>query len=196
LIKPLKNKQYQKVNKILRKYLTLRYLIIGIIIIVLLLIFEDFVKGIILTAIFIPMGVYSVRATRFVNYITLETVSASAILMGFMFGPIIGFFFGLFVLMFSYIKSSVTKLTAVVDCFLTGFAGIVPFVIKNFFPSISFSSAFIVGILTKNIIGWIVFIFLDPDQLQNITYRTTHIIWNIVIVRLLFILIYNVINLI
>ena len=58
--------------------------------------------------------------------------------------------------------------------------------------NLSFSTVFIFGILFKNLTGLIIYYFTDPNQIQNVVYRTTHTIWNLAIVRLLFILIFNV----
>ena len=186
-----KKKIKKKYSKLIEKYLTTKWILIVLLLLFLLLLFSQAFKGILLLVALVPLAKYSVRVTRFVNYITLETYTASAILFGYIYGPVPGLLTGLFLGLYGYLSNSVTKFLALMNVFV---AAVTAFVV-GYFGSMNFSIFFIFAILLFNIIAYIVFFFLDPDQLQNITYRITHVLWNIGVVRLIFMLIFDLYNL-
>jgi hypothetical protein len=181
----------EKLGERLKKILNTRSILIAVILIFLFLLLKQYFKGILLLLIFFPMSLYTVRVTRFVNYITLETNTASTILMAYLYGPVIGTLAGFMLSAYGYFANSVTKFLSMIDMVLTALTGL--FVGALLHGKMPFSIAFIIAILVKNGIGFVLYhFFFDPDKVQNVVYRTTHLIWNIFIVRLLYELIYAV----
>ncbi|MBN2422875.1 hypothetical protein JXB41_06620 [Candidatus Woesearchaeota archaeon] len=187
-----KHKQYSKYEIFFKKFFTLRVFLAGIIVLLLLFLFTDFIKGTILVIIFIPMAVVSQRVSRFIPHINLETVTAGALLLTYMYNPVIGSIFTMTVGMYALIKASFVRFLMIIN--LTH--SVMTLFIMILFKNLDFSAYFIIGILVKNLISYVAFVFLDPDQIQNIIHRISHTIFNIAIYRLFFILIYRVINLI
>lgn len=187
-----KKKIKKKYSKLIEKYLTTKWILIVLLLLFLILLFSQAFKGILLLIVLVPLSKYTVRVTRFVNYITLETYTGSAILFGYIYGPMPGLLTGLFLGMYGYLSNSVTKFLALMNVFVSCITGFV----VGYFSFMNFSTVFIYAILFNNLFASILFFFLDPDQLQNITYRITHVFWNIGIVRLIFIFIFDFYNLI
>lgn len=192
-----KQRLKERYSKLIKKNLTAKRILIILLVLFVLLIFYKAFRGIILLILFIPMAKYSVRVTAFVNYVTLETYTASTILMAYLFGPLAGLLTGLFLGTYAYLVNSITKFLALLNVVVAATTGVfIGFLVSVFIKDMSFSHAFIWGMLFNNLVAYILFVFMDPDQIQNVTYRTTHIIWNIFIVRLVFILIFNLYSMI
>ncbi len=183
-----------KEKKLLEKfktYFTPRNLIIGFILLFLTLILSNIVKGAVLMILFFPLALYSARVTKFINGVTLETATASSVLMGYIYGPSIGALSAFVLTTWSYVANSIVKLRAYLDIIFTTIAGFLAGYLKTM--GFNFTMVFIISIVIKNIVAFILnHFFFDPDKIGNMIYRVTHIILNIFIYRLLFELIYKV----
>jgi len=186
-----KKKIKKKYSKLIEKYFSMKWILVVLILLFLMLLFSQAFKGILLLIVLIPLAKYTVRITKFINYITLETYTGSAILFGYIYGPVAGLLTALLLGLYAYLSNSVTKFLALMNVFITAITGFV----VGYFGHMGFSTVFIYAILLNNIIAYVIFFFLDPDQLQNVIYRITHVLWNIGLVRLLFVLIFNIYNL-
>jgi hypothetical protein len=184
-------RQNLKYEEAFKHYFSKKYLIIGLLVLLVILLFKNSIVGIALTALFIPMSKYTVRVTRFVNYITFETYTASTIMMAFMYGSTAGLWSGLFFGLYGYLSNSVTKFLALLNVFVAAIMGFLIGMFRDSFHN-DFNMAFIVAILVNNVIAYFIFLVMDPDQVQNVTYRITHVLWNIFVVRLFFLVIYDV----
>jgi hypothetical protein len=153
--------------------------------------FSKALKGILLLVFFLPLAKYSVKVTQFVPHITLETYTGSSIMMAFLYGPIVGSISALVLGFYGYLSNSISKFLAFINvfvaaltCFLVGILlsnGILP---KN-----NFELVFVIAIVFNNLVAYLAFLYADPDQIQNVVYRTTHLFWNSLISRLFFSLI-------
>ncbi|MBN1503194.1 hypothetical protein JW930_06650 [Candidatus Woesearchaeota archaeon] len=191
----MKKQEENKIQKTIKKYLTWRFLLIGIIFILLLFLLSDFVKGILLLVIFFPMSLYTARITKFVNGVTLETATASTILIAYLYGPSLGALAGLVITAWSYLANSIAKLRAYLDIIYTTFCGFFAGYMTRF--DFNFGTAFVIAIIVKNVVAFFFnHFFFDPDKISNIVYRITHLILNVFIYRLFFELIYAAYNLI
>lgn len=190
------NKQQikEKYTKLAKKYLDTKKILIILLVLVLVLAFSQAFKGILLLIIFLPMAKYSVRATAFIPHVTIETYTASSLLMTYLFGPITGFLSALVLGFYGYLSNGISKFLALVNVFVTSITCFIVglLVQSHIFGTLSFTIVFSFGIILDNVIAYFVFLVLDPDQLQNRIYRATHILYNLFITQLFFSLIYEI----
>lgn len=165
---------------------------LAIILILALSIFTDIFKAAILILIFTPSIVYTLRASKFIPHLNIETLSASTLLLGYLHGPMIAFIFALAAGMYGLLKSNFIRYLMIVRIIVTAIVG----AIMAFFTSMNFNTNFIVGILVMNVLLYFIYMVIDPDIIQNYTHRASHLIWNLLVVRFIFILIYDLIVLI
>ncbi|MEM2131319.1 MAG: hypothetical protein QXR96_02245 [Candidatus Woesearchaeota archaeon] len=190
-----KQKIKEHYTKLAKKYLDTKKVLIIFIVLVFILMFSKAFKGILLLIIFIPLVQYSIRLTKFVPYVTLETYTGSAILMAYIYGPLAGSLTALFLGIYGYFINGITKFLALLNVFVATFTGfLIGFLIQHKILNFGFTTTFIIAIIINNIISYFVFL-IDPDQIQNITYRVTHTLWNCFISQLFFSLLYYIYNL-
>ncbi|MEM3374609.1 MAG: hypothetical protein QXE31_05305 [Candidatus Woesearchaeota archaeon] len=196
MINKEKQKLKEKYTQLAKKYLDTKKILVIFIALILILMFSKAFKGILLIILFIPLVHYSVRITRFVPHITLETYTGSAILMAYLYGPAAGALSALVLGIYGYFSNGVTKFLALLNVFVATLTGFVfGFLVQHKLLNLGFSSTFFVAILFNNIVSYFVFLVFDPDQIQNVIYRITHVIWNGFISILFFTLLYNLYNL-
>lgn len=189
------NKQKQKIKEkytlLAKKYLDTKKILIIFILLILILMFSKAFKGILLLLILIPLTKYSIRLTAFVPHVTLETYTGSALLMAYIYGPVAGALTALVLGIYGYFSNSITKFLALLNVFVATFTSLfIGFLVQHKLINFGFTKTFIIGIILNNIISYFVFLVFDPDQIQNIIYRTTHVIWNCFISQLFFTLLY------
>ncbi|MFH0876556.1 MAG: hypothetical protein V1859_11575 [archaeon] len=185
-----KTKFELKIEKTLRKYLTFRYILIGIIGFILFLLYTDYFKGLFLMVIFLPLALYTTRITKFIEGVTIETHTASTVLMGFLYGPQIGELCGFILTGWAYIGNGVAKVRAYLDIGYTILAGYIAGWLS--LKGLSFGMTFTLAILAKNIFSFLLnHFFFDPDKMSNLTYRISHLFLNVLIYRLFFEVLYN-----
>jgi len=171
-------------------YFTTRNVLIAIICAIILIAYKDLLKTLILLAIFIPLGVESLRISRFIPSIDIEIVSGGALLIGYLQGPLPAFIFGIVAGFYGMVKANHIRFFKVVKFVITAIvaAGMA------FFNELSFNMCFIIGIILINGVGFIIFTILDPSPLENLMHRGSHTIWNLLVVRFLFVAIYDILK--
>ncbi|MBN1502853.1 hypothetical protein JW930_04875 [Candidatus Woesearchaeota archaeon] len=157
-----------------KKYLNIRYLLIGMLLLFGYLLFSDYVVAIILTGIFIPLGIMSIRVTRFLPRVATETITSCSGLMGYLFGPWIGLFFGLFVGGIGYIKNSMGSQFVLLMIMLQGFSGF----LAGTLNSLSFTMAYLITMSARNLLSFLLGPLIGGNPLENVIHTITDILWN------------------
>ena len=150
-------------------------------------------KAIILIAIFTPLVVFSLQISKFIKHMNVELLSASTLLLGYLHGPIVATVFCFLAGFYGSFKISFIRFLMIVRIFITAF---VVLILTFFSNRLDFSTYFIIGIIVMNIVAFFVYLVIDPDPVQNYTHRASHLIWNLTVVRLVYLAIYTIINLI
>jgi hypothetical protein len=179
-----------EVQKFFRRYFKLRFIIIIVIFILLFLLYKGFFKAAILMLIFTPTVVYSMRISKFIPNLNIEVLSASSLLIGYLYGPIPAAFFAIVVGFFGIFKSNYVTYLFIVRIICTALVA----AIMSFYTSINFNLNFILGILLMNVILWFVYLVIDPDPLQNVTHRISHLFWNLLVVRFIYVALYELVK--
>ena len=141
--------------------------------------------------VFTILGTATPRITRFVPHISIETVSASAILFGYVWGWKIGLIFGFGAGMFGTIYNGFLKLTTMVNAMFMGVCGI----FGAIFASLGFSFwwAFLLTYIVRANLGFFVFQLIKPDLLENVIHSYGDALFNVLIVSQIMAAIYRLI---
>ncbi len=145
-----------------------------------LLIFHKYIVVILLGIIFTVLGTITVRVTKFVPHISVETISASAILFGFVWGWKAGLIFGVGAGLFAAVYNGFLKLTTIVNSLFMGLCG----VLAALFDSLgyNFTVAFLLTFLIRSNLGFFVFQFIKPDFFENMVHSYGDALFNVLIV--------------
>jgi hypothetical protein len=157
------------------KFLNKKTLLFAFAILILLLVLKKFVIGILLILIFAPLSVITLRFSRFVPHVSIETNTASSIFMGYLFGPTIGFFFCLGVGGYGYVKNSLLNITFISSLIYACFAAVMAGVFHSL--NLSFFWCFLLPNLIR-VTVMIPYYMLLADPFEVITHQTTHFILN------------------
>jgi len=187
-----KEKNKEKYNKFVKKYFTLKRVLLFVIILVLVMMFSKALKGILLLVLFFPLAKYSVKVTAFVPHVTLEQYTSSTIFLAYLYGPMVGALAGLVLGLYGYLSNSISKFLALTNVVVAALTGLVIGILKDgMLKTFSFYWVFVIGILFFNVVAYLVFLYVDPDQIQNVSYRVSHLFFNGLISVLFFNLLYN-----
>lgn len=185
------SKKVKKKN--LKKFFNARVILTGLLLLFVLMFFKDLLKGVLLTVIFVPMAVLTTRWGKLIPHMTPETITASSIFMGFLFGGKIGFLFGIIVGLYAYTKNSCINLNFFTLVLMAGLCGILADVLKS--RGMDFLWAFGITIMVRNLVGLPLYMFiLFPNPPENILQHAFHAFFNIAIVMPVFYLLYNVVT--
>jgi hypothetical protein len=187
-----RKKTKEKYNRFVKKYFTLKWVLIAVILLILVMMFSKAIKGVLLLILFFPLAKYSVKATAFVPHVTLEQYTSSTLLIAYMYGPFAGALSGLVLGLYGYLSNSISKFLAIVNVFIAAFVGfLIGYLNQSKIMNFPFYTTFVIGILVFNAIAYIVFLYVDSDQIQNVSYRLSHVFFNGLISVLFFNLLYN-----
>ncbi|MBT3721153.1 hypothetical protein HN789_02050 [archaeon] len=175
-----------------KKYLTLRNFLIAGIFFVIYLMFSNLAKAIVFMAIFTPLGMLSIKTTKFIPHVGVETVTATSFFMGYMFGWPVGAFFGL--ILGSYMWGSVAGFSQFV-ILMIGLNGQVAILGAWFFKlGWGFPIAYTVGMAIRNFSSWALGIAMGADPVSNIGHTVADVIWNMIIFSQLMFVLYDLVK--
>ena len=158
-----------------------------------LLIFHQYIVLILLLIFFTILGVMTLKVSQLVPHISIESVSASAILLGYVWDWKIALAFGVVVGLFGYTKISQLRLKAIVSTLFMGLSG----VMGDLFHTMGYSFfwTFIIIYLIRSNLGFFVFYMLEPNVTENIMHSYGDAIFNVLITVQLMQFIYFVVRL-
>ncbi len=163
---------------------------IGLILLILFFLYKDLVKAIVLTIVFVPLAVLSTKFGKIIPHMTPETVTASAIMMGYLFGGKIGFLFGLFVGLYAYTKNSCINLNFLTLIIMSACCGVLASFLES--RGMNFLWAFGTTIVIRNAVGLPLYMFvIFPAPAENIMQHAFHALFNLAILMPLFFAIFN-----
>lgn len=154
----------------------LKYILL---ILILIVIFHNYLLIIFLFIFFSIMGVMSLRFSTYVPHISIETISASAVFFGYIWGWKMGLAFGFIAGLAGYIYIGLIKLTTITKSLLMGFAG----VIGSIFAALGFKfiPAFLLTFLIMSNLSFFIFSMISSDMIENITHAYGDSIFSVII---------------
>jgi hypothetical protein len=145
-----------------------------------MIIFNQWIVFVITVILFTFLGMSSVSLSRVMPQISIETITPSAILVGYIWGWQFGLGFGLIVGMVSYVNASQMNLTTIICSLLMGLVGVLAFLFKdlgfNFFWSFQ-----IVYFIRANL-SYFLISRINSNVVENIMHSYVESIYNMVII--------------
>lgn len=138
------------------------------------------------------MGVLSQQFSKLVPHISIESVSASAVFFGYVFGWKWGFAFGALVGMAGFIYVGLVKLTTITKSMMMGLSGILGAIFASL--GLKFVPAFIICFLISSNLSYFVFSFLNSDKFENLTHAYGDSAFSVIITMQLLNIIYRLIQ--
>jgi hypothetical protein len=181
-----------KFKKEVSRYFNFRNVLILLIFLVVSLIWFRYIAGLVLIAVFAPITFLTVRYSKMVPHISAESNTGMSILMGYIFGPVFGFFYGLAVGGFSYVMNSFISATYLSTVFLGGVAGFLSGTLHSM--NLPFTTAFVLSVLFRTMIAWPIFGFFGIDPFERFTHQTSQLLTNLIIYLPLLSLIYQLVS--
>jgi len=163
----------------IKKYLNLRTVLLTLILLAISLIWGKYLVGIILVIFFAPISFLTVRYSKMIPHVSAESNTAMACYMGYVFGPAVGFFYGLAVGGFSYVMNSFVSITYLSTVLLAGIAAVITGILHA--AGMGFTQAFILGIIIRTIIAWPWFTFVGISPFESFTHQSSQMFFNIII---------------
>ncbi|AJF60925.1 TPA: hypothetical protein HA239_03215 [Candidatus Woesearchaeota archaeon] len=163
-----------------RKYLNLRNVLIALVILLVALIWSRYVTGILLVIVFAPITFITVRYAKMVPHISIESNTAMSCFIGYIFGPIVGLFYGLAVGGFSYVMNSFVSITYVSTIILAGVAGFLTGTMHSAF-GMPFATAYFAAIIIRTVIAFPWFTMVGISPFESFTHQTSQMFFNLVI---------------
>ena len=156
-----------------------------------LILFNHYIVLIGLIIFFWFLGMISFKVTGMIPHVSVETISASSILLGYIWGWKWGLGFGLIFGLYGYIQISRIKLKSIINVLLMGLGGVLSaiFASLNYSFTIAYMFTFIIRIILNNII----FPLVESDMMENVIHGFGDPIFNMLITFQIMNLIYNIV---
>ncbi|MBN2367401.1 hypothetical protein JXC34_00150 [Candidatus Woesearchaeota archaeon] len=181
-----------KLKKDLKKFFNIKFAIGLLIFLVASLMWFKYIAGLILVIIFVPVTFTTVRYSKMVPHISIESNTGMSAFMGFLFGPTIGLIYGVVVGVFSYVANSFVSATYLMIPLLGGMCA----VIMSFFAGMGlpFSTAFAATIVIRTIVAYIVYGYLGTNPLERVTHQTSQMLTNLILYLPLLCAVYDLVK--
>ena len=184
-----KHKQAKKELKGIRKYLTLRNLLIAAIFIFIYIMFSDIAEAIFFVVIFVPVGILSIKLTRVLPHMDMETLTTCSFFLGYLYGWPVGVFFGLVLGSYIWMTAFSFSQFVMMSVFLNAVAALLGFAFAGY--GWAFPTAYLIGMAIRNTLyfglGWII----GGDPVGNTIHTFTAVLTNMILLPQLIYLIYG-----
>jgi len=160
----------------LNKYKT--FLLLGAIGLILFHNYLDIVL-IVLLIFLVILALLSVRVTMMDPHISIETITASSILLGYVWGWKIALGFGLIIGFCAYALNGMLKLKTIINILLMGLCGVVAAIFANL--HYSFTIAYMLTFLIRLILNNLIFPLVESDWIENMIHSNGDPLFNVLI---------------
>jgi len=168
-----------KLQKDLKKIAKPRTFLIIFILLVAAVVWFKYAVGLVLLAIFVPFTFMTVRYSKMVPHISIESFTSTTYFIGYVFGPIYALIYGPIVGMGCYVANSFVNPNYLSTPVFAGLTGALAGLVKVWFGA-TFVQAFIIALVVRTIIAFPWFmLFVDP--LEVFTHQISQFFSNLVI---------------
>ena len=98
-------------QKDIKKFLNIKVMLGLLIFLIISFMWFKYIAGLVIVAIFAPITFLTVRYSKMVPHISIESNTGMSAFMGYLFGPVIGFIYAIIVGLFSYVSNSFISAT-------------------------------------------------------------------------------------
>jgi hypothetical protein len=162
-----------------KRHINLRTLLLLFIILIALLFWLKYIAGLLLVIVFFPITLFTVRYSKFVPHVTIESNTGMTLFFGYIFGPIFALIYGPLVGWTCYIYNSVVTPASLSHSAIAGIAGFVCGILKVAF-GLSFTHAFTIAMIIRTLIAfpWMLQ-FADPFEVTS--HQLSQLISNLIL---------------
>ena len=185
-----KKKVRRKEFKGIKKYLTLRNLLIAALVIFIYLMFSNLAKAILFVAIFVPVGILSIKLTRLLPHSDIETLTSSSFFLGYLFGWPVGAFFGTVLGAYIWMTAYSLSQFVLLELFLNALTALMGYIF-NVSLGWNFQLAYFVGMGIRNTLYFILGLAIGGDPIENTIHTVTAVITNMVLLPSVIFLLYT-----
>jgi hypothetical protein len=175
----------------LKKYFSLRNVLIMLLVLCLYFIIPNYIQAIILMVIFYPISVFTVRTTKYFRGIGIETITPFTIFLGYRYGWQIALFFGFGIGTYIWSQVGMNQKT-LMQCIMNAVAAFLGFWAAGWFPG-NFVLGYVVAITIRNIMTFVVFLLVNPDVFNNLSHLVSDVVWNTLILTVFMNLLYQLV---
>ena len=175
----------------IKKYLTLRNLLIMLLLITLYLFFAKDIQAILLIIVFYPISLFAARTTKYVKHVSTDTIAAFTVFLGYLYGWKWGLFFGLGIGLVIWSQTALNLLT-MINLTTYGVAAIAGHLSAGWFGS-EFYTGYVVAIMIRNVYAFTVFLLFNPNVVENFTHTFSEFITNTLLYPIVLNILYGVI---
>jgi hypothetical protein len=155
-----------------------------------LVLFRNYIFMIVSFILFAALGWWTMKISRMVPHISAETVTATSILMGYIWGWPVGLCFGLLVGFSGYVNASQMNMTTIICSFLMGLSGVLGSLFHTFgFP---FWIAFVATYFIRANLSFFLISMVNPDKMENIMHSYVESLFNVAVVLQFLQIIYGI----
>jgi hypothetical protein len=145
-----------------------------------IIIFHKYMPVVICFLIFAALGIFTIKISRAVPHISIETVTPSAILMGYAFGWKVGLVFGILVGFIGYIRASQVNLTIIICSLLMGLVGVLADMFKGM--GMAFWVAYLLAYFIRANLSFFLISKINSNFVENIMHSYIESLYNMVVV--------------
>lgn len=134
----------------LKRYITTRNVLFSALVFMIYLMFSDLAKAVLFMAVFLPLGILSIKVTRIIPHATLDLLAPCTFFIAYLYGWPAGLFFG--VILGAYMWSTAYPLSQFVllNLFLYAVTAFLAHLLAAY--SWKFATAYFIGVGIKNIL--------------------------------------------
>ncbi|MCM2325522.1 MAG: hypothetical protein NDI94_03605 [Candidatus Woesearchaeota archaeon] len=163
----------------LKRFWNLKTAMLLLIFLVISFMWFRYIAALILMAIFAPIAFLTVRYSKMIPNVSAESFTSSAILLGYMFGPVPGFFFGWIVGTFAYVGNSFVSATYLSNPIIAGIGGIIAGILSKM--HVPFANTFFIVIVIRTLIAYPWFGLLGISPFERFTHQASQFFSNLII---------------
>ena len=167
------------VKKDIKKFLNLKVILALLIFLIISFMWFRYIAGLVLVAIFAPITFLTVRYSKMVPHISIESNTGMSAFMGFAFGPAIGFIYAIVVGLFSYMSNSFISSTYLSIPVLGGLCAVLMGVLARI--HVNFSTAFAITIILRTVVAYYWYGILGADPIERLTHQASQMLTNLIL---------------
>jgi hypothetical protein len=179
----------------IKKYLTLKNALILLILAFLYLMFPKYIQAVVLMFIFYPISVFTVRTTKYMRGMGIETITPFTLFLSYLYGWEIALFFGFGIGTYIWSQAGMNQKT-MAQCLMNAFCAFIGIWMRHTFPAWTFATAYVVAVMIRNVLTYLIFIPVNPDKVGNLTHFLSDIAWNTIILTSVMSFMYDIVMLV
>lgn len=176
----------------IKKYLTLRNVLLLGFVVVIYLMFSNLAKAIIFMFLFAPLCTMSIKVTRIIPNANVQLITPFTFFLGYKFGWPIAVFFGVLLGLYFWSTAYSISQFVLLEVFLNGIVA----VIASFFSTLpwTFVIAYIIGMIIQKILYFTMGLAIGGNPVENTIHTISSTITHIIVLPTIMGLIYTVSN--